>query len=58
MLRYYSSIDVRGIASEDPEYSGPFQISPILYERLKRMGADSMNRYLECFKIGDLDAKL
>ncbi len=58
VLRYYSSIDVRGIASEDPEYSGPFQIPPILYERLKRMGADSMNRYLDCFRTGDLDAKL
>ncbi len=55
VLRYYSSIDVTGIASEDPDYEGPFQIHPLLFERLFIAGADCMNRYLEAFRTGDMN---
>ncbi len=34
IIRYYSGICVKGIASDDPNYSGEFQISPQLYQNM------------------------
>jgi hypothetical protein len=50
VLRFYASISVQGIASDDPKYEGPFQIHPVLYDRLFSIGADCMNIYLESFR--------
>lgn len=55
VLRYYASVSVQGIASDDLEYEGPFQIHPFLYDRLFSIGADCMNRYIESFRTGDID---
>jgi ribosome-binding factor A len=55
VLRYYASVSVQGIASDDLEYEGPFQIHPFLYDRLFSIGADCMNRYVESFRTGDID---
>ena len=55
VLRYYASVSVQGIASDDLEYEGPFQIHPFLFDRLFSIGADCMNRYVESFRTGDID---
>lgn len=48
-LRYYSSIDLKGVASEDPDYEGPFHIYPRSFERLFTQGANAVNLYIDNF---------
>ena len=55
VLRYFSSICMKDIASTDPNYSGPFQIHPNMFENLVNYGRTYMNRYLESFREGDID---
>lgn len=43
IVRYYSGIFVNGIASDDPNYSGDFQISPKLYKNMFEQGFKCMN---------------
>lgn len=43
VIRYYSGIFVKGIASEDPNYSGEFQVSPQLYQNMFEQGFECMN---------------
>ena len=45
-LRYFSGISVEGIASEDPDYSGEFQISPKLYDNMFKHGINAMNGFI------------
>ena len=49
-IRYYSGICVKGIASEDPNYSGEFQISPLLYQNIFDNGINFMNIFINEFK--------
>jgi len=48
-LRYLSGISVKGIASENPNYSGEFQISPKLYDNMFKDGFDVMNSVTDEF---------
>jgi len=45
-IRYCSGICVKGIASEDPDYSGEFQISPMLYQNMFEGGIHFMNIFV------------
>ena len=49
-LRYVSGISVAGIASEDPDYSGDFQIKPKLYDNMFSVGFGFMNEIIDEFK--------
>ncbi len=49
-IRYYSGICVKGIASEDPNYSGEFQISPMLYQNMFDNGYSFMNNFIQEYK--------
>lgn len=49
-IRYYSGICVKGIASEDPNYSGEFQISPQLYQNMFESGVNFMNIFVDEFR--------
>jgi hypothetical protein len=49
-LRYVSGISVSGIASEDPNYSGDFQINPKLFDNMFIDGFNFMNEVIEEFK--------
>jgi hypothetical protein len=51
-IRYYSGICVKGIASEDPNYSGggEFQISPMLYQNMFDNGYSFMNKFIQEYK--------
>jgi hypothetical protein len=44
-IRYHSSIDVSGIASDDPEYSGPHVIPPQLLANMFEYGNDVAERF-------------
>jgi hypothetical protein len=55
ILRYFASICMKDIASEDPQYSGPFQIHPNVFENLVSYGRIYMNRYSESFRERDID---
>lgn len=46
IVRYYSGIFVNGIASDDPNYSGEFQISPRLYQNMFEQGFKCMNTFI------------
>lgn len=46
VIRYYSGIFVNGIASDDPDYSGEFQISPKLYKNMFEQGFECMNNFI------------
>lgn len=48
-LRYYSAVDLEGIASSDPNYEGPYQISPLICQQLFANGASAVNGYLDQF---------
>ena len=50
LIRYYSGLCVEGIASEDPEYSGEFQISPLLYQNMLSCGFIFMNKFIDELK--------
>lgn len=50
ILRYVSGVSVRGIASEDPDYQGEFQISPKLYDNMFEDGLGFMNSFIEEFQ--------
>ena len=45
-IRYYHGICVKGIASEDPDYCGEFQISPQLYQNMFEYGLEVMNSFI------------
>jgi hypothetical protein len=45
-VRYYHGVCVKGIASEDPNYSGEFQISPQLYQNMFEQGLETMNAFV------------
>jgi|GEM_PF-3430778 len=49
ILRYFAGISVKGLASEDPNYSGDFQISPKLFDNLYKDGFDAMNKHIDDF---------
>ena len=49
-LRYVSGVSVAGIASEDPNYSGDFQIKPKLYDNMFSVGFGFMNDIIDEFK--------
>lgn len=55
ILRYFASACMKDIASEDPEYSGPFQIHPNIFQNLVSEGSVYMNRYSESFRERDID---
>jgi hypothetical protein len=44
-VRYYHGVCVKGIASEDPDYCGEFQISPQLYQNMFEQGLEIMNSF-------------
>lgn len=46
IVRYYSGIFVNDIASDDPNYSGEFQISPKLYKNMFEQGLKCMNTFI------------
>ena len=46
VLRYYSGIYVNDIASDDPNYSGDFQISPKLYKNMFEQGFKYVNAFI------------
>ena len=50
LIRYYSGLCVEGIASEDPEYAGEFQISPLLYQNMFVKGFNFMNKFVDELK--------
>ncbi len=50
IIRYYSGICVKGIASDDPNYSGEFQISPQLYQNMLDQGIASINSFIAQLK--------
>lgn len=45
-VRYYHGVCVKGIASEDPDYCGEFQISPQLYQNMFEQGLEIMNSFI------------
>jgi len=49
-IRYYTGISVKDIASEDPNYSGEFQISPRLFKNIFDDGSIYMNIFIGEFK--------
>ena len=49
-LRYVSGVSVRGIASEDPNYQGEFQIHPKLFRNMFEDGFQVFNRYIGEFQ--------
>jgi hypothetical protein len=49
-IRYCSGVCVKGIASEDPDYSGDFQISPMLYQNMFEGGIHFMNIFVSELK--------
>jgi len=48
-LRYIAGISLKGIASDDPEYTGDFQISPKIYDNIFRDGFTAFNSYIDEF---------
>jgi hypothetical protein len=49
-IRYYSGICVKGIASDDPNYTGEFQISPLIYQNMFDNGINFMNNFVQEFR--------
>jgi hypothetical protein len=45
-LRYYNAVLLKGVASEDPEYKGEFQISPLIYRNMFEFGLDFTNLFI------------
>jgi hypothetical protein len=48
-FRYHSSIDVEGIASDDPEYTGPHLIHPQLIVNMFNYGQSAMGNAINQF---------
>lgn len=48
-LRYYSAVDLEGIASTDPDYEGPYQIHPLICQQLFANGVSAVNNYIDRF---------
>lgn len=46
-VRFHSSIDVTGIASEDPNYSGPHLIQPKLIQNIFEYGKSAMTKFVD-----------
>ena len=49
VLRYSSGVSVGGIASPDPDYSGPHLISPQLIENMFEEGTYAMDNFIDEF---------
>lgn len=49
ILRYLTAINVQGTYSEDPDYEGDFQISPMLFENMYNIGIDLMDNNKDDF---------
>lgn len=57
ILRYLSGINVSGIASEDPEYTGDHLISPKLIDNMFDDGIAAMENFIEDFSAIVFDAE-
>jgi len=45
-LRYYNAVLLKGVASEDPDYEGEFQISPLIYQNMFDYGLEFTNSFI------------
>jgi hypothetical protein len=57
ILRYYSGINVSGLASEDPEYTGEHLISPKLIDNMFDDGIAAMENFIDDFSVAAYDAE-
>lgn len=51
VLRYYSGINVSGLASDDPEYTGEHLISPKLIDNMFNDGIATMENFIDDFSV-------